>query len=199
MELRGYQHHSPVLASGAEVWPEVFLDPPGRQFTLLGEKYRTRDPGRIPLPQTPQELWAHHKYSVLARAPAYVRRIGAVVAARNSAMSLERLAREVVEILRVPPPKGRLLNALQHMWGYVSEFARPTAADWQAPLVVLTAIRTLTVRHQIRYLLESTALSDLQVWIPKVGTGAESMLKPNEGARALGPDGKAGTGASDST
>jgi hypothetical protein len=196
MALRGYHHRSPVLANGEPVWPEAFIDTPGKQLTLLGHKYCDRAPGRIPLPRTLQRLWAQHKYSVLARAPEYYHSMGTLVAASNSGMSLEQLARELVEVLRVPPSAGRLVNALQHMWGYVSEFGRPTAADWQSPLALLTAIRTLTAQHQVRYLLESTALSELRVWIPEVETGAESRLKPGGGAKGLGPDGRASAASS---
>jgi hypothetical protein len=175
MELRGYHHRTPVQASGAQVWPEVFIDTPGWQLTLLGQKYRHRALGRIPLPRTLQQLWAQHKYSVLARAPEYYHSMGTFVAARDRGTSLEQLARELVEILRVLPSEGRLVNALQHMWGYVSEFARPTAPDWQRPLACLMAIRTLTVTHQVPYLSESTALSELRVWIPDADRGSESI------------------------
>jgi hypothetical protein len=61
------------------------------------------------------------------------------------------------------------------MWGYVAEFARPTAPDWQRPLACLTAIRTLAVTHQIPYLWESTALSELRVWIPDAEPGPEPI------------------------
>lgn len=71
MELRGYQHRSPVRARGLRVWPEAFLSTPGAQPTLLGQKYCHRAPGRIPLPCTLQQLWAQHKYSVLSRDPEY--------------------------------------------------------------------------------------------------------------------------------
>jgi hypothetical protein len=60
MALRGYHHRSPVLASGEPARPEAFIDAPGRQFTLLGEKYRHRALGRIPLPRSLQHLWVHH-------------------------------------------------------------------------------------------------------------------------------------------
>src|SRR5262245_39139367 len=49
MELRGYHHRSTVQASGAQDWPEAFIDTPGRQFALLRAKYHNRALGRIPL------------------------------------------------------------------------------------------------------------------------------------------------------
>jgi uncharacterized protein YbgA (DUF1722 family) len=190
MALRGYHHRSPVRTSGAQAWPEAFIDTPGRQFTLLRTKYRHRALGRIPLPRTLQQLWAQHKYSVLARDPAYYRRIGTWVAAQNRGTSLEELARELVEILRVPPAEGRLVNALQHMWGYVSAFARLTATDLQRPVAVLTAIRALAITHQIRYLLESTALSELRVWMPGVETESDSITLAGCGSRGAGARGQ---------
>jgi uncharacterized protein YbgA (DUF1722 family) len=189
MALRGYQHRTPVLTSGDQAWPEAFIDSPGRQFTMLRTTYRHRARGRIPLRRTLQQLWAQHKYSVLARNPEYYHSIGTRVAARNSGTSLEQLARELVGILRVPPLEGRLVNALQHMWGYVSEFARLTAADWQRPLAVLTAIRTLTITHQVRYLLESTALSELSVWIHDGDTGPGSIAQACRGSLGTGAGG----------
>ena len=47
--------------------PAVFVDAPGEQFAILERKYRGREPGRIPLPRSSHELWAQHKFSVLAR------------------------------------------------------------------------------------------------------------------------------------
>jgi hypothetical protein len=35
MQLRGYQHHSPVTVQGSSSWPNEFVDPPGKQFTIL--------------------------------------------------------------------------------------------------------------------------------------------------------------------
>jgi uncharacterized protein YbgA (DUF1722 family) len=189
MELRGYQHRTPVLASGDQVWPDVFIDMPGRQFAILRTKYRDRVQGRIPLPRTLQQLWAQHKYSVLARDPESYHGMGALVAARNGGISFAQLARELVEILRVPPAEGRLVNALQHMWGYVSEYAHLTAADRQHSLALLTAVRTLAIKHQMRYLLDSTALSELRVWIRDVETGPESPSQACRGSTGTGSGG----------
>jgi len=50
MALRGYHHRSPVRGSGAQEWPEAFIDTPGRQFTMLRTKYRHRALGHIPRP-----------------------------------------------------------------------------------------------------------------------------------------------------
>lgn len=61
MRLRGFNHYSPLPASGTEiVWPHVFIDVPSRQFELLAEKYAHREQGRFPLPTSVDELLACH-------------------------------------------------------------------------------------------------------------------------------------------
>ena len=65
MSLRGFIDKTPVLTRARKgVWPEVYIDEPGRQFQLLESKYKNREPGRILLPVNAQKLWSHHKYSV---------------------------------------------------------------------------------------------------------------------------------------
>ena len=165
MRLRGYRHQSPVTVQGPVCWPEAFVDPPIRQFALLAERYRGKEPGRIPLPRSTQELWAQHKYSVLARDPERYRALGQRVAAAGSAPPPEDLVLELAMLLRQPPTPGGLRNALEHMWGYVHrEGGLPP--DGRADLrALLEAIQERAVRAGIRYLAESTALSDLAVWL----------------------------------
>ena len=68
MNLRGYQDKSPVRTRSSQgKWPSVYIDEPHIQFKLLREKYVNKEKGRISLPRNTQELWSHHKYSVLAR------------------------------------------------------------------------------------------------------------------------------------
>lgn len=169
MQLRGYQHHSPAITQGPPSWPSEFIDPPGKQFAILRNKYSNREPGRIPLPQTTQQLWAQHKYSVLARDVDRYRKIGRLLAQPGNDVSFEQLALDLVEMLRDCPPEGRLMNALYHMWGYVSQFVQPTRPDIQSnPTALITAIRELSFKHGVNYLLESTALSDLRAWVSAV-------------------------------
>jgi hypothetical protein len=166
MELRGYQHHSPVSQAHGPAWPETYVDPPGAQFGLLQAKYVDREPGRIPLPLNAQQLWAQHKYSILARDPEAYREIGRTLARPDSELSMEALAAELVGYLRERPPEGRLLNALQHLWGYVSDLADEGQREVpDGPAALISAVRQLSVKHQVVYLLESTALSDLHTWI----------------------------------
>ena len=92
-------------------------DPPGRQFELLAGKYRDREPGRIPLPLTSHELWAQHKYSVLARSQAVYRDLGRRVARLRGRDGFDEVALELTTLLREAPDPGNLRNAVQHLWG----------------------------------------------------------------------------------
>ncbi|MBS3755593.1 MAG: DUF1722 domain-containing protein [Desulfobacterales bacterium] len=169
MALRGYRDQSPVrLRSGAGRWPETYLDPPEQQFHLLAEKYRTRCSGRIPLPQTIQQLWRHHKYSIMARDPSACREIGQRVARCPRRENFAALAGQFVEISRRPPSAGGIRNTLLHMWEHVSEhyFSRGATpvADW--PLRrLLDETRRLAWRHNEPYLTASTALGELGAWL----------------------------------
>jgi len=153
MRLRGYQHHSPVTAPGSLVWPAELVDPPANQFAILEEKYRDREPGRIPLPQSAQQLWAQHEHSFLARDPAYRHR---------DTLSFEQLALECVEMLRTRPSEELVMDALGRMWECVSQFAKNIPDD---PVALIEILRDLSFRHHAVYLLESTALSDLHAWV----------------------------------
>ncbi len=165
MALRGYRDQSPVRTrSNSEVWPATYIDPPWVQFELLREKYRDKDPGRIPLPINQQALWSHHKYSMLARDPKRYREIGAQVA--NGQIRIEALALELTESLRVAPSEGGLRNALQHMWGHVSSECESgqnfTAWSLQR---LLQQIQQTAKSINEPYLTRATALSELQAWL----------------------------------
>jgi len=166
MQLRGYDDRSPVKTrSNKGVWPSNYIDKPHVQFQLLQEKYKEKKAGRIPLPGNEQELWSHHKYSVLARDQAKYKEIGRRVGARE--VSFENLALELVEMLRVPPSRGGIRNALQHMWGYVSEVHPETDHNIESCSLkkLCTLIRKNAQEINEPYLMHSTALSELMVWL----------------------------------
>lgn len=77
------------------------------------------------------------------------------------------LAEELVLILRETPHQGRLVNALEHMWGYVSAEAtddeRMVAMSSAGGLLCKTT--GLATRLREPYLMASTALSDLAAFI----------------------------------
>lgn len=166
MKLRGHVDKSPVKTrSNKGAWPSNYIDKPHIQFKLLKEKYKEKEKGRIPLPNNEQELWSHHKYSVLARDQSKYKEIGRIVSGRK--ISFEKLALELVEILRVPPSEGGIRNAAQHMWGYVSGVNSKAYEDietWSLrKLLMLTQEHARKINEP--YLTKSTALSELMAWL----------------------------------
>ena len=161
MTLRGYRHRSPMRHDGPAAWPGTYVDAPAHQFELLAAKYREREPGRIPIPDHVQMLWAQHKYSLMARDPARAHDIGAQVAAH--AYGIPDLSQELVQWLRRPVSQGGLRNTLQHMWGYVNEWA--DGGQPESLSEMLDCVRRLVAEHQVAYLLQSTALGELGCWV----------------------------------
>lgn len=163
MALRGFQHHSPLepINDATVRWPTNYIDAPHAQYRLLAQKYTHKPQGRIPLPNTPCELWAAHKYSVMARSPQQYKVIGPRVA--GNAFLFDDLADHLVNLLRIPPDAGNLRNTCDHLWGYVSSY-------WDLPILEmgirqrLRLIQRLAREHAVSYLLHSTALSELLYW-----------------------------------
>lgn len=168
MNLRGYVDRTPVLLkTQQQKWPEVFVDPPATQFSILAGKYKDIEQGRISLPKNVQQLWAQHKYSVMARDAAEYKRIGRWVASSKTASGIIDLYPELVLLLHCPPGEGNLRNAIQHMWGYVSPYTSLSGKAIEKKTIhgLLTEIQRLVFLHDVVYLKESTALSELQAWI----------------------------------
>jgi hypothetical protein len=170
MKLREYNDKSPVhTRKNNGVWPDTFINEPYVQIQLLREKYQDKEPGRIPLPQNAQQIWRQHKYAVMARSVPLYKKIGADVARMGPRDDFSHLARLLVETLRTPPSHGGLKNALQHMWGYVSDgYDGPLDAvsGWSLE-TLLDHIQSLTLSHRQPYLFESVGLSELDVWIQR--------------------------------
>lgn len=167
MALRGYSDKSPVSTRSKEgKWPDIYIDYPEQQFRLLKEKYTNKEEGRIPLPNNAQQLWSHHKYSVLARNPELYKKIGRDVS--KAAFGFANLSILLTEILKEKPTEGRLRNAIQHMWGYVSDSSVESQADISnRPLrKLLSEIQKRAIENNVAYLTKSTALSELMVWLP---------------------------------
>jgi uncharacterized protein YbgA (DUF1722 family) len=169
MSLRGFTDESPVITRAKkDLWPGTYIDEPFRQFQILDAKYRNKEHGRIPLPKNAQQLWSHHKYSVLARDVNLYGKLGRDVSGMKPHHDFSELARVVTELLRKPPSIGGLRNALQHMWGHVSDY--PSAPKGEVESWSLRRLLEETQRRSLAsedpYLTLSTALSELKVWIP---------------------------------
>jgi hypothetical protein len=168
MHLRSFHDRTPVeLAQPTGRWPDTFIDTPAVQFDLLAGKYEQKRHGRIPLPTNVQEFWAHHKYSILARDQRMYTALGRLVAADISRATFERITMTVTHLLRVQPSEGMLRNALQHMWGYVADLGSSgiSRSESKNPGTLLVTIQELVKKHDITYLLRSTALSELGAWL----------------------------------
>ena len=122
---------------------KAFIDKPLAKIQILREKYQDEEPGRIPLPKNIQQLWSQHKYSVMARDPKLYKSIGQHVADNKSKADYAQLAVELIHLLRTPPSSGGVMNALQHMWGYVSDIAgrKPATFYQQTPKRLLLEIQ----------------------------------------------------------
>jgi len=169
MSLRGFAEKSPVhTRSNKGMYPTTYIDEPLRQFQILAAKYRDKEPGRIPLPKNAQQLWSHHKYSVMARDVNLYRKVGREVSRMKRHHGLSELARLVTEVLRKPPEIGGLRNALQHMWGHVSDghSAPKGSIDSWSLGRLLEEIQRRVLAGEDPYLTTSTALSELKVWVP---------------------------------
>jgi pyrimidine dimer DNA glycosylase/uncharacterized protein DUF1722 len=168
MAVRGYSHRSPVEELGARsTWPTSYVTEPREQLALLKRKYVGKVGGRIPLPKNAQELWASHKYSVMARDPHEYRTTGRRVAAMRRQADISSLVLELSELLREPPPKARLVNALEHMWGHVSDSASDEDRRRVTGSVeeLLQVVQELVAKTQEPYLVSSTALSELAAYL----------------------------------
>jgi len=167
MELRGYTDKSRVLLrSKPGEWPELYIDPPARQISILREKYKALESGRIPLPKNSQQLWAQHKYSVMARDISAYKNIGKWVTSKSGSKDLVNTALEISTLMRTAPEQRLIENVLLHMWGYVSKHSSISGEklDSLTMQTLLMNIQQLSLSYDIKYLIESTALSELNAW-----------------------------------
>jgi len=167
MNLRGYIDRSPVLLRSKKYqWPATFIDSPASQLSILSNKYKNLEPGRIPLPENVQELWAQHKYSVMARDIASYKSIGKWVASMQNIKFIDEVFLELIAILKTPPNLNLISNALLHMWGYVSGYSTTENNDIDSipTKKLLNNVQQLALSNNSRYLIHSTALSELNAW-----------------------------------
>lgn len=173
MRLRGYVDRTPIAIRRFTAWPDAFVDEPLTQFELLRGKYARRAVGRIRLPRTPGELWAQHKYSVLARDPSGYREFGRTVARLRRGAAFDDLARSLVVAVRQPASRGTLTNAIEHMWGHVNRAASADEARFarRSSAAMFGVTQVLALRESEPYLLASTALSELAVDVGRRNRG----------------------------
>src|SRR5690606_20103431 len=138
---------------------------PYRQFGQLRLRYQGGVSGRIPLPANAQQLWSQHKYSIMARDVNLYKQLGKQVAQFKPNQDYAELAYQLTTALMGKPNLGGIQNALLHMWGYVSTKANRSAQPQWSAAKLLAEIQLNTLKIKQFYLLSSTALSELYVWI----------------------------------
>jgi len=122
---------------------------------------------RIPCTLKPHQLWAQHKYSVMARNPALYQQLGPAVA--NRSIQAAELLQTLILCKRKAPDLGGLRNAAWHMWGYVK--AQSLLSPEHTPLPMLFGeIQHLAVQQPSQYLLHSTALGEFAYWCWQLDT-----------------------------
>jgi hypothetical protein len=147
------------------LWPESSCTP-AQQFKVISEMRIHADTARLPIPKNAQQVWAQHKYSIMARNNNLYREMGQKVAGLKTELEFADLLDELTYILRLQPSEGGLRNAAQHMWGHVSgnEKVDKDFVDW--PLSrLLREIIFRVIDQEETYLLHSTALTELQTWL----------------------------------
>ncbi|ETR71797.1 MAG: hypothetical protein OMM_02222 [Candidatus Magnetoglobus multicellularis str. Araruama] len=164
--LRGYSEQSPVKTRSKKgIWPDILIDSPIQQYQILHSKYENKEQGRIPLPLNAQHLWRHHKYSVMARDVSLYQKLGPQVAQMRPSHDFSDLAMFLCKILRQPPDKKVLRNALLHMWGYVSERQGNKKINNCSLKSLIMRIQKRAIDCNNQYISESTALSELAAWM----------------------------------
>ena len=167
MKLRGYTDKSPVLLrSKPEAWPETYVDEPDQQIYILKNKYKYLESGRITLPINTQDFWAHHKYSVMARDIAAYKDIGKWVTSKSGSKDMRNVAIELTSILRIAPEPRLIENTLLHMWGYVAKYDTISGKEFSllSMKLLLRKIQKLSLANNVKYLNQSTSLSELDSW-----------------------------------
>lgn len=159
---------STLLAPINLVWPKILK--PGSQLMALST-LEARVSGRIPVPQTTQGLWTQHKYSVAARSMEAYRVISVKVAAGRGRDNFDWVAEEVIKQMQLRPAHEGLRDVLMQMWGYVAGSGAVNPRLFTNLPQLLAEIQQRAQLQSNHYLLSSTALSELSVWLESPNGG----------------------------
>jgi len=157
MKFRGYKHHSPLqIDARAEQYPE-YLDEPATQIAILREKYIIKESGRIPLPRTIEEVWAHHRFSVMARDIGKYR----LYQKKLPNFAFDEFIKEINEILWQKPHQSDLEKAIEEMWQALGLKSNPDLNLKEK----LQKMQERAKEEENINLLHSTALVELVTWL----------------------------------
>ncbi len=138
-----------------------------KQFELLKESYETETDARLKVPKNIQTLWMQHKYSIMARSVSLYKEIGSFISKNNKAEHFSKVYSILInELLKRPKPNS-IFNVLQHMWGYISDFSSVKKSDVSKLDLYsfFIEIQKSTLKAKEKYLMQQTALSELEIWI----------------------------------
>lgn len=136
-----------------------------RQLQQIGRSNKKGKGGRrIAVPQNVQQLWSQHKYSIMARDPEKYKAYGRQFARKTSHDAFKQAAPALTRMLYLAPPSGNLHNALQHMWGHVSQHSKGKGEDKDSAYPLIKRIQELCMENDASYVRNSTALTELRAW-----------------------------------
>ncbi len=137
------------------------------EMKFLKEKYIKSGGGRLKIPKNSQELWAQHKYSVMARDYNLYKSIGIKVGKNKNPFFIDELLYLLSKELRVIPKQSGIRNALQHMWGYISKYSmiKRSEVNNLSLETLFYEIQKCTLSSGQEYLINQTALSELEMWV----------------------------------
>ncbi|PID29658.1 MAG: hypothetical protein CR982_02145 [Candidatus Cloacimonadota bacterium] len=138
-----------------------------KQYDELRDRYLDSNNYRISPPSNIRELWVNHKYSIMARNIPLYKEIGRFVAQNRGEEYFSKLHSTLTKELRKKPKRNGILNALQHMWGYISNTSSIrgrgiSSLDLHSFLIEIQ--NCVKVSNQ-DYLYKQLALSELEIWI----------------------------------
>lgn len=172
MNLRGFNHASPCCIEITEEVTEdlSYVDHPDVQFAILKDKYKSQNKmGRIPLPKSGSDFWAHYKYSIMARGYNFYKEIQEYMGLKeNNPIEEEReLLWKVLGIFRKPITAAGLNNTCEHLWGYFKNAASPLdkkeyKINKSNPDFLVDYFFQLAVKYKKDYLLQSTIFADFK-------------------------------------
>ncbi len=156
-----------IISLKQEDEPEIKADDIYSEIKHFRDKYRKSTGGRLRIPRNTQELWAEHKYSIMARDYNLYKSIGIRVGKNKTPFFFDELLYLLSKELRTIPAKKSLYNALQHMWGYISKYSRieKSLVNSLSLDELFYEIQKCTWLCQQEYLMQQTALSELEIWV----------------------------------
>ncbi len=138
-----------------------------KQFEELKECYKNETNSRLKIPKNIQTLWMQHKYSIMARSVSLYKEIGRFISKNNKAEHFEQVYSILINELLKRPKLNSIFNVLQHMWGYISDFSSVKKSEVSKLDLysLFIEIQKSTLKANEKYLMQQTALSELEIWI----------------------------------